>query len=102
MVDERTFPIQGERRCESGRYGEPNRYVTLPRLRIPWSVAEIAYRYYSHKYGTDQSLERLAERGGFGRDELAEFLAGAATLPEPATPPADAPAAVAEGVADGK
>jgi hypothetical protein len=33
---------------------------------IPWGLAEILYPAYGH----DQSLERMAERGGFGRMEL--------------------------------
>jgi hypothetical protein len=33
---------------------------------IPWELAEILYPAYGH----DQSLERLAERGGFGWREL--------------------------------
>lgn len=37
---------------------------------IPWSTAEIIYRAYSRLYGTSQSLERLAERGGFGWSEV--------------------------------
>jgi len=41
---------------------------------IPWWIAEEAYKTYSHRNGTGQSLERLAERGGFGREELLELL----------------------------
>jgi hypothetical protein len=43
-------------------------------LWIPWSVAELAYSVYSGKYGRSQSLETLAERGGFGPGEMDEFL----------------------------
>lgn len=49
--DERPCPIQDQ----SGEY-----------RAIPWGLAEILYPAYGH----DQSLERLAERGGFGRGEL--------------------------------
>lgn len=63
--DTRPFPIQAnfgpDRRAES---------------TIPWWLAEIAYREYSKQYGTKQSLERLAERGGFGRKELMYLLTG--------------------------
>lgn len=48
----------------------------LPPLTVPWSVAEAAYAVYSARYGGSQSLERLAERGGFGRDELLLLLDG--------------------------
>ncbi len=67
---ERMFPIQAdfigeERRIPSER---------LPAHQVPWKVAERAYDVYSHIFGTDQSLERLAERGGFGWIELTVFL----------------------------
>lgn len=37
---------------------------------ISWDVAEKVYAMYSALYGTQQSLERLAERGGFGWAEV--------------------------------
>lgn len=45
-----------------------------------WSDAERAYAVYSQKY-SGQSLERLAERGGFSRDELDEYAPGWVELP---------------------
>jgi hypothetical protein len=58
------FPIQSQRDA-------------LPHpIMIPWSIAELAYSVYSVKYGRDQSLERLAERGGFGPSEMDTFLPG--------------------------
>lgn len=39
-------------------------------LQIPWSVAEKAHCAYVRSYGTRQSLERLAERGGFDGAEM--------------------------------
>ena len=40
---------------------------------IPWWLAEVAFEYYcSHWPG--QSLERLAERGGFGVTELVAYI----------------------------
>ena len=41
---------------------------------IPWSLAEQAYKVYAARYGRGQSLERLAERGGFGLAELGDLL----------------------------
>lgn len=41
--------------------------------QIPWDVAEKAYAVYRVRYGTQQSLERLAERGGFSTGELDSF-----------------------------
>jgi hypothetical protein len=43
---------------------------------IPWSAAEKAYETYARLFGTDQSLERLAERGGFGLQEFACLYLG--------------------------
>ena len=61
-VSERMFPIQRER----GAKPHPT--------QIPWSLAELAYSVYSARYGTSQSLERLAERHGFGPSEMDDFL----------------------------
>ena len=60
----RVFPIQAE---IGGR-------ERLPATEIPWWLAEIAYEHYVELFGTQQSLERLAERGGFGREELMRLL----------------------------
>ena len=38
--------------------------------RIPWWLAEHIYEVYSNLNGTDQSLEKLAKRGGFGWAEV--------------------------------
>ncbi len=40
---------------------------------IPWWVAEQAYMTYANRYGDEQSLRRLAERGGFGIEEMDEY-----------------------------
>jgi hypothetical protein len=45
-------------------------------MRIPWSVAEKAYSVYSARHGKDQSLERMAERGGFHLEEMDEYFPG--------------------------
>ena len=63
MNGERTFPIQ---RGERGVKPHPT--------HIPWHIAELAYSVYSARYGTSQSLERLADRGGFGPEEMDMFL----------------------------
>jgi hypothetical protein len=36
---------------------------------IPWWLAEVAFEYY-HEQWKGQSLQRIAERGGFGVQEL--------------------------------
>jgi hypothetical protein len=63
MIKER-FPIQVEINGRS----------RLPATEIPWWLAEIAYEHYFQLYDSQQSLERLAERGGFGRKELLSLL----------------------------
>ena len=45
-------------------------------LEIPWAIAEEAYAAYVRCYGGEQTLERLAERGGFGWLEMDELLPG--------------------------
>ena len=41
-----------------------------------WEAAGIAYSQYSARFGKDQSLERLAERGGFSANEMDEYYPG--------------------------
>jgi hypothetical protein len=67
-MTEKMFPIQGD----DDREGGTQRIAG----EIPWSLAQLAYEKYSEHYGTGQSLERLAERGGFGWAELASLLRG--------------------------
>lgn len=43
-------------------------------LTVPWAIGEAAWLAYAKRYGTLQSVERIAERGGFGPDELDEFF----------------------------
>lgn len=58
--DERPCPIQDDR----------NEFRA-----IPWGLAEMLYSVYDAG-GYDQSLERLAERGGFSRGELGRLAVG--------------------------
>lgn len=69
--DTRPFPIQGAKVTTRDDQGVPTKPGPST---IPWWLAEIAYECYSGSYGTSQSLERLAERGGFGRDELVNLI----------------------------
>lgn len=41
---------------------------------ISWEEHLEAYKDYSNRYGSGQSAERLAERGGFGYAELVDHL----------------------------
>lgn len=69
--DIRPFPIQSDL-----SYMTTKGLLIPPKKasEIPWWLAEEAYKYYSATYGKEQSLERLAERGGYGRKELLLFL----------------------------
>ena len=69
MTESRRFPIQGEMRQPHGE-----RMQRIPPITIPWTVAEIAFATYSRQNTNGQTLERLAERAGFGRDELLDLL----------------------------
>lgn len=66
----REFPVQRRWvRLPNGRMGQEDAPDT-----IPWPVAEAAYVKYARRYGQSQSLERLADRGGFGAGELDGLL----------------------------
>ncbi len=43
---------------------------------IPWSMGARAYAAYSARYGTNQSIETLNQRGGFSPGEMDQFLPG--------------------------
>ena len=64
--DARTFPIQSDGLVR----GKGHTTVTA----IPWWLAEIAYEHYKERWGGGQTLEGLAKRGGFGRDELVKLI----------------------------
>lgn len=66
LDDSRPFPIQHE--LDNSRWG------WQVACTIPWWLAEEAYKSYVRQFGNSQSLERLAERGGFGREELLTLL----------------------------
>lgn len=51
----------------------PERFPMQDGPDIDWITAKEIYMIYSELYGTDQSLDRLAERGGFGWAEVAEL-----------------------------
>ena len=64
LQDTRPFPIQ------AGHVGR----TEYPASTIPWWLAEIAYANYRRHW--DQPLEQLANRGGFGREELVMGIRG--------------------------
>lgn len=58
-------PVQGEWGRGGWRY-QPG--------TISWEEHEVAWRAYDAKWGCGQSAERIAERGGFGYDEIVKLL----------------------------
>lgn len=68
--DIRPFPIQAE-----GLVREPQPHRPKAST-IPWWLAKVAYKRYREKYGDRQSLERIGQRGGFGRQELVALIRG--------------------------
>lgn len=73
MTDERRAPTQG-----SGRWWlpawHPKRGDAQSPGTIAWAEHEAAWREYARRYGESQSAERIAERGGFGHEELRMLL----------------------------
>lgn len=75
-----------ERRCrvqgESYRLLDEDggKMIHIPASTIPWEVAELAYPAYCANGGSGQSLERLNERGGWGRGELLWLLDGGTNM----------------------
>ena len=59
--------------CVDGTWNVPS-FPMQVRKRVPLIVAEEAYKEYRAQYGSEQSLKRLGERGGFGAAELAILL----------------------------
>jgi len=65
--DNRPFPIQAEVAI-NGRWGR------RAGCTIPWWLAEAIYEQYEKRFHTGQTLERIAERGGFCREEVLDYL----------------------------
>ena len=54
---------------------EPGAYFPIQGVgKIPWAFAAKAYKKYVQLFGGNQSLERLAERGGFGWQEFVHLF----------------------------
>ena len=68
MTPERA-PVQADR--------HRSKLIKLPGTvagTVAWDEHLQAWRAYAAKYGSDQSAERIAERGGFGYAELGALL----------------------------
>lgn len=70
--DTRPFPIQ-----DGTPYRNSSGSLVFPKgCQIPWWLAEVAYKEYQKRYPNDQTIDMIAKRGGFGREELLAFLQG--------------------------
>lgn len=78
-------PVQREschfpaRRCKLHPVDDPRHIAGT----VAWSEHLEAWADYARQYGSGQSAERLAERGGFGYSELVEHLGHEPTTWEP-------------------
>jgi len=69
--EDRRAPVQGD-----GNWRLPHRsdQPTHDPGTIAWTEHEEVWAKYSKRYGSDQSAERIAERGGFSFFEAEELL----------------------------
>lgn len=66
-MTEKRFPLQIARDTPT--------HFTYPEFRTcSWALAELAFKGYAARYGKSQSLERIAERGGFSPAEMIRYL----------------------------
>lgn len=72
--------MSGHRRAQV----QPSRRVPKPWGTIEWWEHEAVWAAYAKRYGTQQSAERINERGGFGYTEVVDFLGHEPTTWEPA------------------
>lgn len=66
--------ICGKRAPVQGDYGSGHSLKTRGPGSITWAEHLLAWSGYAAQYGTSQSAERMAERGGFSYVELGMFL----------------------------
>lgn len=55
----RRFPVQRSRNHAAGT--------------VPWAIGEAAWRAYAAQYGSKQTADDIARRGGFGPEEMDSF-----------------------------
>jgi len=56
---------------DESRKNQARRFPIQRGVSVPWCEAERAYAIYQKMFGNEQTLERLAQRGGFGEQEFA-------------------------------
>lgn len=69
----RRAPVQQQYRDEKGARLKPGDPGYGPGT-ISWEEHLLAWSAYAGEFGTSQSAERMAERGGFGYGELRMYL----------------------------
>lgn len=62
--------VCGRRAPVQGDYSNPRRAPGT----VTWTEHLEAYAGYAARFGTSQSAERLAQRGGFGYKEMTDML----------------------------
>jgi hypothetical protein len=80
-VAERRAPVQASTRemdadgyCRTSSPLRPKGAPGAVPGTVSWEEHELAWRGYARLYGTSQSAERLAQRGGFSWWELVDYL----------------------------
>lgn len=68
--EERRTRVQGTSGCDASGRGP----WKIPPGTITWTEHLEVYEAYAKRFGRDQSAERIAERGGFGKDEAEMVL----------------------------
>lgn len=75
MVDKSRAPVQGDMAVSLPVDHPARKFNAKSAGWIDWSEHVLAWEGYAKKYGRYyQSAERVVERGGFGYEELQEFL----------------------------
>ncbi len=72
----RPFPIQREKHSTGVWGAQPKSTIPMfiKYMKLEWWLAEEAHNAYAEQHGDDITLEQIAERGGFSRVELLEWL----------------------------
>ena len=74
MTDEEAKGYVDKLRAGAGLTLRSRRFPMMDGPSIDWTTAQEIYTVYSCLHGTGQSIERIAERGGFGWAEVPWLL----------------------------
>lgn len=73
-TEEARWPVQGERAYSAKDTPDGVDRPKKPRGTVGDAEARLAYEAYARTYRSEQSFERLHQRGGFGYWELTQLL----------------------------